>query len=201
MKRVVVLLSGLAAAVAAVFAASFLFPRLAARYLLPLFYRQQRPTRAGRQLNAAWSWLVSTGVLPEKWPGEPVCGPASLEVVGRRSGKPRTNMVTWVEYDGGRYFVSMLGADSDWVRNIRAAGGEAVLRRRGRNSVRLEQVPVEKRAPIIRAWYQRTWQSTLHHIGLEPNADIAEFERIAPRHPVYPIVPQPKEEVMVQMLT
>jgi len=161
---------------------------------VPLYYRQQRPTRAGRQLNAAWSWLVSTGVLPEKWPGEPVCGPASLEVVGRRSGKPRANMVTWVEYDGGRYFVSMLGPDSDWVRNIRAAGGEAVLRRRGRKSVRLEEVPVEKRAPIIRAWYQRTWQSTLHHIGLDPNADIAEFERIAPRHPVYRIVPCPEEE-------
>ena len=120
MKRILVLLSALAAVEAAVIAAPFLVPRLTARYLFPLYYRRGRPTRVGRLNNAAMSWLVSTGVLPEKWPGEPVCGPASLEVVGRRSGKPRTNMVTWVEYDGGRYFVSMLGADSDWVRNIRA---------------------------------------------------------------------------------
>jgi deazaflavin-dependent oxidoreductase (nitroreductase family) len=194
MKRILVLLSALAAAVAAVIVVPLLVPRLTARYLMPLYYRRGRPTRAGRRLNAAWGWLVSTGVLPEEWPGEPVSGTASLEVIGRRSGKPRINVVTWVEYDGGRYFVSMLGPQSDWVHNIRAAGGEAVLRRRGRKRIRLEEMPVEDSAPIIRDWYRRTWQSTLHHFGLEPDADIAEFERIAPGHPVFRIVPQPAEE-------
>jgi deazaflavin-dependent oxidoreductase (nitroreductase family) len=193
MKRILVLLSALAAVEAAAIAAPILAPGLSARYLFPLYYRQRRPTRWGRWHNAAMSWLVSTGVLPEKWPGEPVCGPASLEVVGRRSGRPRANMVTWVEHSGGRYFVSMLGPQSDWVRNIRAAGGEAVLRRGGRKRVCLEEVPVEESAPIIRQWYRRTWQSTLHHLGLQPDADIAEFERIAPRHPVFRIVPQPEE--------
>jgi deazaflavin-dependent oxidoreductase (nitroreductase family) len=194
MKRILVLLSGLAAAVAAAIVVPLLAPRFAARHLFPLYYRRGRPTRAGRLNAAAMSWLVSTGLLPEKWPGEPVCGTASLEVIGRRSGKPRNNVVTWVEYDGGRYFVSMLGPDSDWVRNIRAAGGEAALRRHGRERIRLEEVPVEDGAPIIRDWYRRTWQSTLHHFGLEPDAGIAEFERIAPQHPVFRIVPQPAEE-------
>jgi len=194
MKRILMLISALAAAEAALIAAPMLAPGLSARHLFPLYYRRGRPTLLGRRHNAAWSWLVSTGVLPEKWPGEPVCGSTSLEVVGRRSGKPRVNVVTWVEHDGGRYFVAMLGPRSDWVRNIEAAGGEAVLRHRDRKRVRLEPVPVEESAPIIRQWYRRTWQSTLHHLGLQPDADMAEFERIAPHHPVYRIVPQPEEE-------
>jgi deazaflavin-dependent oxidoreductase (nitroreductase family) len=195
MKRaILILLSAFAAAEGVAIAAPILAPGLSARYLFPLYYSQRRPTRWGRWNNTAMGWLASTGVLPEKWPGDPVCGPASLEVLGRRSGKPRANMVTWVEYDGARYFVSMLGPRSDWVRNISAAGGKAVLRRRGGRRVRLEEVPVEARAPIIRQWYRRTWQSTLHHFGLQPDADIAEFERIAPDHPVYRIVPQPEGE-------
>ena len=193
MKRILWLLTLPVALAAAVIALPFLVPRLTARYLVPIFYRRRRPSAVGRRLNASWAWLVARGLLPETWPGFPVSGPASLEVLGRRSGRPRSNMVTWVEYEGDRYFVAMLGPHSDWVRKIRAANGEAVLRRGGRKRVRLEQVPVQDSASIIREWYQRTWQSTLHHFGLEPDADIAEFERIAPQHPVFRIVPQPEE--------
>jgi len=158
------------------------------RLLLPHFYRGGRPTRAGRFGNRCWSWLASMGVLPSRWPGRPVIGPATLEVPGRRSGRPRSNMVTWVEHEGDRYFVSMLGARSDWIRNLEAAGGDAVFRHGRRRPVRLEEVPVERRAPIIQAWYSRTYVSTRRHLGLDPKAPIEEFERIAPEHPVYRIV-------------
>jgi deazaflavin-dependent oxidoreductase (nitroreductase family) len=158
------------------------------RLLLPHLYRQGRPTRAGRLVNRSWSWLVSTGLTPARWPGTPVIGPATLEVRGRRSGMPRSNMVTWVEHEGGRYFVSMLGESSEWVRNLRAAGGEAVFRHGARRAVRLEEVPVGLRAPIIQAWYRRTYVSTRHHFGIDPKASIEEFERTAPAHPVYRIV-------------
>ncbi len=161
---------------------------LPARLSAPLFYRNRRPTGAGRFLNSCWSWLVSTGLTPAVWPGRPVIGPATLEVRGRRSGKPRSNMVTWVEHEGQRYFVSMLGPDSEWVRNVKAAGGEAVFRHGERRRVRLEEVPVSERAPIIQAWYQRTWRSTRPHLGIDPEAGIGEFGRLAPEHPVYRIV-------------
>jgi hypothetical protein len=32
-----------------------------------------------------------------------------------------------------------------------------------------------------------TWTSTLPHLGVDPNAGIEEFERIAPSHPVFRI--------------
>jgi hypothetical protein len=93
-----------------------------------------------------------------------------------------------VEYEGDRYLVSMLGERTEWVRNARAANGEAVLRRGKRRPVLLEEVSIPQRAPIIRAWYQRTVQSTQPHIGLDRDAPLAEFERIAERHPVFRIV-------------
>lgn len=161
---------------------------LGRRYLAPMFYRGARPTAAGRRLNRAWSWLVSNGLTPERWPGQPIIGPATIETRGRRTGERCSNMVTWVEYDGERYLVSMLGERSDWVRNSRAAGGDAVIRHGRRRAVRLVEVPLAERAPIIRAWFKRTSGSTAHHLGLQPSDSMEEFERIAPAHPVFQIV-------------
>ena len=47
---------------------------------------------------------------------------AVLEVPGRRTGKPvRVTLAPW-EVDGTRYLMSQYGL-TDWVRNLRAAGG------------------------------------------------------------------------------
>jgi deazaflavin-dependent oxidoreductase (nitroreductase family) len=47
---------------------------------------------------------------------------AILEVPGRRTGKPvRVTLAPW-EVDGTRYLMSQYGL-TDWVRNLRAAGG------------------------------------------------------------------------------
>lgn len=159
-------------------------PNLTYRWL----YRNRRPNRAAKAINSTWSWLASSGVLPEHWPGTPVIGPVTVETRGRKSGLPRSNMVTWVEYEGGRYLVSMLGDHTAWVRNARAANGDAVVRRGKRTPVTLEEVPVDQRAPIIRDWYKRTISSTRAHIGLDADASLEDFERIAPRHPVFRIV-------------
>jgi hypothetical protein len=82
----------------------------------------------------------------------------------------------------------MLGERSDWVRNARADGGNAVARYGKRRSIRLEEVPLAGRAPIIHAWFGRTYGSTEHHLGVKPSDPIEEFERIAPAHPVFQIV-------------
>lgn len=158
------------------------------RWLTRVSYKQGRPTATGRAVNRSWSWLVSNGLTPSVWPGKPVIGPATVETTGRHSGRRCSNMVTWVEYEGERYLVSMLGERSDWVRNSRAAGGEAVIRHGKRRSVRLEEVPVAARAPIIQAWFQRTAQATQHHLGIAAGAGIEDFERIVPDHPVFRIV-------------
>ena len=185
--RRIVLLTALPIALIAGFVA--VYPTgVGHRFLVPLFYRGGRPTVAGRSLNRAWSWLVSQGLTPSRWPGTPVIGSATLETTGRRTSEPRSNMVTWVEHEGRRYFVSMLGGRTEWVQNVRASDGHAVLRHGARRAVVLQEVPLAERAPIIRAWYQRTWASTRPHLRLDPKAGIEEFERVAAAHPVFRIV-------------
>lgn len=152
-----------------------------------LFYHDRRPTRFGRLVNRAWTWMAGAGLTPNTWPGEPRGGTIALETKGRRSGAIREHVVTWVEVDGERYLVSMLGERSDWVRNARAAEGKAWIRHGGHKPVRLEEVPVEQRAPILQAYLKRTAMSTAYHLGLKPDAAIEDFQRIAADHPVFRI--------------
>ena len=96
--------------------------------------------------------------------------------------------VTWVEVAGERYLVAMMGEESDWVHNARATGGHVTFKRGRRRDAVLEELPVGERAPILQAWYKRTGRSTpSRYIGLKSDADLAEFEKIAPRWPVFRI--------------
>lgn len=134
--------------------------------------------KATQMMNRITSWLASLGLMPSKT--------VTLEVRGRRSGQMRSTVINWVEQDGQRYIVSPRG-EAEWVRNVRAADGEAVIRRRGRQSVRLEEVPTEQRAPILKAYLgENTW-STRQHFEVDPKAELTEFAGIAARHPVFRI--------------
>ena len=77
----------------------------------------------------------------------------------------------------------MLGQDSNWVRNVRAAGGRAVLRHGRREAVRLEEVDADARAPILRR-YLSLAPGPRAFIRVDPHAPLEEFEEIAPRIPV-----------------
>lgn len=80
-------------------------------------------------------------------------GVATLTVVGRRTGAPHRLPVIPVEVDGGRYLVSPYG-ESEWVRNLRAAGA-GDLRQHGRTEhVHAEELPVEERTPVIDRYRQ-----------------------------------------------
>ena len=140
------------------------------------FYRQ--PMKLTQMMNRLVSWLASLGLTSSDT--------VTLEVKGRSSGRVRSNPVTWVEHDGERYLVSPRG-ESEWVRNVRAASGDAEIRHRGRQRVRLEEAPAEERAPIIKAYLNKTATATRQHFGVDPKAELAEFEAIAARHPVFRI--------------
>ena len=106
-----------------------------------LFYRNWRPTRVGKWVNRFACWWSGLG-LPPRFQ-------AALEVRGRTSGRRRSNPVVVVTVEGKRYLVSMLGTDSDWVKNVEAAHGEAVIRQGRRQHVHLVAVPPDQRAPIL----------------------------------------------------
>jgi deazaflavin-dependent oxidoreductase (nitroreductase family) len=148
--------------------------------LMRLFYRNWRPTRLGRWVNRFACWWSGLG-LPPKFQ-------AALEVHGRTSGRRRSNPVVIATVEGKRYLVSMLGPGSDWVKNVEAAHGDAVIRQGRRRAVHLVPVPPEQRAPILRE-YVRIASSGRLHFPLRVDAPLSEFEAIAGRYPVYRIDP------------
>jgi hypothetical protein len=106
-----------------------------------------------------------------------------LSVQGRRTGLIVSLPVIVTAYQGDRYLVSMLG-ESNWVRNVRAADGRAVLRRSRSEAVRLIEVPVRDRAPVLRR-YVAASPGARAHIAASRRAPAAEFEALAADLPVF----------------
>ena len=150
------------------------------RPLLRVFYRDWRPTRVGRWVNRLASWLAGLGLSSREM--------AVLEVRGRASGRLRSTPVVIATVEGQRYLVSMLGTGSDWVKNVEATHGDAVLRQRRRRPIHLVRVPTAERAPIL-SEYVRVATSGRHHLPVAVGAPLSEFQTIAERYPVYRIDP------------
>lgn len=93
----------------------------------------------------------------------------TLSVPGRRSGEPKKVPVIPLDYDGARYLVSTRG-DSAWVRNVRASNGAAEFGRSGNlQPVRLTDVPVEQRQPIIDAYREKVGGTVKGYFEKLPN--------------------------------
>jgi deazaflavin-dependent oxidoreductase (nitroreductase family) len=142
-------------------------------------YRGGRPDGLARALNGAWARQFAAGRLAPK-------RGATLEVTGRRSGRTISLPVMVADHEGQRYLVSMLGNDANWVRNVRAADRRAVLRHGVREEVRLDEVDVGARAPLLRR-YLEIAPGARPHIPVDRRAPLADFEGIAAQFPVFRI--------------
>lgn len=77
-----------------------------------------------------------------------------LTVNGRRSGAPRSTPLTVYESEGRRFVLGGFPA-ADWIKNIRAAGGRAMLSSHHAadpEAVVLTELPAEAARPILREW-------------------------------------------------
>lgn len=145
-----------------------------------MLYRGWRPTRVGRWANRVAGWSSALGLSSKA---------AVLEVRGRASGQRRSTPVVIATVEGSRYLVSMLGAGSDWVKNVEAANGDAVLRQGRLRPVHLVSLPPAERAPILREYVQVA-TSGRRHLPVAVDAPLSAFEAIAERYPVYRIDPR-----------
>lgn len=146
-------------------------------------YRGDRPHRFAAAANRAQATLASIGMPPRRL--------VALEVRGRRSGRLRTCPVVVAEYEGERYLVAMLGSEANWVRNVRAAQGDVVLRHGRREAVHLEPVAPERRAPILKRYLELA-PGARPHIPVARDAPLADFERLAGHYPVFRITATPE---------
>jgi deazaflavin-dependent oxidoreductase (nitroreductase family) len=114
-----------------------------------------------------------------------VQGSQTLAVRGRKSGELRTNPVNPFELDGRTYLLSPRGT-TQWVRNLRAAGGEAELRS-GRKVRRFRATEVldSEKLPLLRLYMDKWAWEVKGFLGIDADAPDEELRRIAPDHPAF----------------
>ncbi|MFJ6214663.1 nitroreductase family deazaflavin-dependent oxidoreductase [Streptomyces sp. NPDC092296] len=148
------------------------------RYITPT-------SAAGRLANGLTNRLVAAVTRT----GLSVWGSRVLAVRGRKSGEWRTTPVNLLSHDGERYLVAPRG-HTQWVRNIRVAGGgELRLGRRSEAFRAVELADADKPA-VLRAYLKR-WKMEVGVFfdGVGPDASDAELLRIAPGYPVFRVLP------------
>src|ERR1700693_3273568 len=101
--------------------------------------KQYRVNAFVRINNATISSLVRLGIK--------VGGFSLLTVRGRKSGKPIVTPLVIVVQDQKRYLIAAYGI-VNWVRNLRAAGGEATLVC-GRNVEKIRAIELEKETAAL----------------------------------------------------
>ncbi|HLO17441.1 MAG TPA: nitroreductase/quinone reductase family protein [Anaerolineales bacterium] len=139
-------------------------------------YRGGHPNKLAKIINNVWAIIHSLGISPNLL--------VTLEVVGRHSGKTISFPLAMTVINGERYLVSMLGEETNWVRNVRAAKGKARLRHGTTEQVLLQEVDAKQRAPILKVFLQHA-PGARPHISLSKDAPVSEFEKIASMYPVF----------------
>ena len=141
-------------------------------------YSGGRPHRVASLLNRLQTAIAAAGLPPHRV--------KALEVRGRRTGRLISFPVVVADFEGEHYLVAMLGASANWVANVRAAGGKAVLQHGRREPIRLEEVEPGARAPILKR-YLALAPGARAHFPVDRSAALSEFEVIAPSYPVFRI--------------
>jgi F420H(2)-dependent quinone reductase len=77
-----------------------------------------------------------------------------LTVPGRKSGLPRSTPVSIATVGTDRYIVAAFPRAA-WVGNVRVARGGTLMRGELTEYVKLVEVPVEERGPILRAFLEQ----------------------------------------------
>ncbi|MDF3290240.1 nitroreductase family deazaflavin-dependent oxidoreductase [Streptomyces silvisoli] len=147
---------------------------------------EQRYLKPGRiqvqLLHNAVGWLTRHGIS--------IAGSRELAVRGRKSGEWRRNPVNPVTVGAQRFLVAPRG-QTQWVRNLRAAGGGEL--RVGNHIERFtaQEVPDAEKPELLRTYLARwQWQVGAFFKGVNPNSSDEELLRIAPDHPVFRITEQ-----------
>jgi deazaflavin-dependent oxidoreductase (nitroreductase family) len=119
--------------------------------------------------------------------GISVYGSRVLFVRGRKSGEWRSTPVNPLSYEGKRYLVSPRG-HTQWVRNMRAAGGGELRVGRRVERFTATELPDDAKPALLRE-YLRRWKFEVGTFfeGVGPDASDEKLREIAPGYPVFQI--------------
>ena len=125
------------------------------------------------------------GLLPKL--GINAWGARTLAVRGRKSGDWHTVPVNLLARDGERYLVAPRG-QTQWVRNIRVAGGGELRLGRRTEPFTATELPDAEKVPVLRTYLERWgWEVGRFFEGVTKDASDEQLVEIAPGFPVFRI--------------
>ena len=107
---------------------------------------------------------------------------------GRKSGRLFSTPVNVIELQGTRFLVAPRGR-TQWVRNGEAAGEVALKRGRNVRRFRLRAIPDIGKPSVLRAYLDRFRATTRRYFPVPAGSPSEEFAAIAPRYPVFELLP------------
>ncbi|MFE2508856.1 nitroreductase family deazaflavin-dependent oxidoreductase [Streptomyces naganishii] len=131
------------------------------------------------RLNGVIGWLARRGIS--------LAGSAELTVPGRKSGEPQRVPVNPHTYGGEQFLVSARG-HSQWVRNMRAAGGGELRVGRKVRAFTAVELPDAEKLPVLRTYLEKWgWEVNGYFQGVTAKSSDEEIAACAGDHPVFRI--------------
>jgi deazaflavin-dependent oxidoreductase (nitroreductase family) len=141
--------------------------------------RYVEPTAVDAVFNRAVGWLTRRGL--------PLAGSRVLAVRGRSSGQWRETPVNPLRVGGDRFLVSPRG-QTQWVRNMRVAGGGQLRSGRRSESFTAVEIADADKPPILRGYLKAwAWEVGRFFEGVDATSPDEKLLQLAPDFPVFRI--------------
>ena len=143
--------------------------------------RYVRPGKSTNVFNEAVAAMTRAGIS--------IWGSRILAVRGRTSGEWRTTPVNPLTLNGERYLVAPRG-ETQWVRNMRAAGGGELRVGRRTEPFTVTELADADKPPVLRGYLKRwKFEVGVFFDGVGADASDAKLLEIAPGYPVFRVTP------------
>jgi hypothetical protein len=140
----------------------------------------RRPGSIERSFSRVLAFLVKRGVVRGHF--------HVLEVRGRTSGRIIALPVDLLDIAGRLYLVGPRG-ETQWVRNVRAAGEVALAQGGRRHRYRADELATDLRPPILKEYLDRFAAEVQRFFPVPKGSPAEAFAGIADRHPVFELRP------------
>lgn len=139
--------------------------------------RYDEPNGMAKAANTLVRWLAEAGIS--------IAGTRALRVRGRKTGHAHKVVINVLTVGDVEYLVSPRG-NTQWARNVRAAGAVEMGPGWRRRTLRATEVPDGAKPELLRRYLDRWyWEVKGHIAGLTPDSSDEQVRAAAPSIPVF----------------
>ena len=139
--------------------------------------RYDEPNGVAKAANTLVRWLAEAGIS--------IAGTRALRVRGRKTGQAHKVVINVLTVGDVEYLVSPRG-NTQWARNVRAAGAVEMGPGWRRRKLRATEVDDAAKPELLRRYLDRWyWEVKGHIAGLTPDSSDEQVKAAAPSIPVF----------------